>query len=443
MVNLDDIFIDINTGRNILLHGPGGTGKTYTIRQIHNEYKHYKKRIEIAAPTGKAAVELNLDASTIHSLFGITPNDAQPDLSEVEILRAIRRISKKLNVKGLNNLDMLVIDEISMVGCIIFRFMDRILREVKNSDRPFGGVQCVFSGDFKQLPPVNDKFCFLSDSWKDLDLKIINFMEPKRYDDINTFDFLLRLRDARLTDDDKEFLNQRRQAFKRLEYLDKEKHKIMPVVLFSKNIEADKVNKQQLEKISNPAFISEAVDKVEHKDESIDKFQTGADNIFQKNISSRERSVKKCLNDIMPQKLTLKEGAKIIFCRNYNKDLNLVNGMMGIIEKIGDFDGDDYIDVKIENGTIHKIRKASYEIKTRYFTCSRIQYPFKLAWALTIHKSQGATLNAAIISLKNIFAAGQAYVALSRVVNMNNIFIAKKIDFDSIKSNQDIPAEFS
>jgi len=439
MTTLDDIFMDINADRNIILHGPGGTGKTYTIREIHAEYKHYKKRIEIAAPTGKAAVELNLDANTIHSLFGISPLDTT-DISEVEILREIAKICKNPRIQStLSSMDMLIIDEISMVGYVSFRIMDGVLRNIKKNDKAFGGVQCIFSGDFKQLPPVKDKFCFHSDVWKELDLKVINFIEPKRYTDLNTFDFLLRLRDAKLTEDDMEFLNERRQAFIRKEYLDKEKFKIMPVVLFSSNAEAAKVNKKRLKELLGSTFISLAVDKVEYKDESIDKFQTGADKKFQENMIARERNVRKCLEDIMPAKLELKEGAKIIFCRNYNKDLNLVNGMMGVIVEIDD----GWIDVKIENGTVHRIQKASYLINTRYFSCSRIQYPFKLAWALTIHKSQGATLNAAIISLKNIFAPGQAYVALSRVVNMNNIFIAKKIDFSAITANRDIPSEFN
>jgi ATP-dependent exoDNAse (exonuclease V) alpha subunit len=434
----NDLLKYIAAGRNLLFHGAGGTGKTHAIRYIYHFFKR-EKDIRVAAPTGKAAVELKLDANTVNGLFSIPPIQTE-DITEIEILRLIENISKRPNTKrNLSGMELLIIDEISMVGYIMMRIIDGILKNIKNPNKPMGGVQCIFSGDFMQLPPVKDKFCFNAPCWNDLNLHLVRFEEPKRYKNAETFEFLMRLRCGKLTERDREFLNARTTAYRKKEYLDKDKHPIPPIVLFSRNHRVDNLNAKKLAELDGEEYESIAVDEVQYKSECIDMFQDGGqDRVFWSMMNEKERQVRRVLNDIMPDKIKYKKGAKIMFCRNYNKELNLVNGMLGVIEDIGD---NGAIIVRIEDNTIHEIGKTSYTIETRNFTCSRTQYPFKLAWAITIHKSQGATISSAIISLDGIFAAGQAYVALSRVVDMNNIYIVGSINFSKFISNKHLPPE--
>lgn len=406
----------IQTRNNLFLHGPGGTGKTYTIRKIHNTFKE-TRQIMVVAPTGRAAVNLELDAQTINRAFGIPP--LSEDMTDEELISLSRRCGKK---KMGMNLDLLIIDEVSMVGRQLIKLVDYILQIIMKNSQPMGGVQLIISGDFYQLPPVKDENCFDSDVWDLLNFKLIKFKESKRYDDERTFLFLKNLRKNKLTPEDMELIESRRLAYINKEYRDLH---ITPVLLYATNKDADRFNDKKLREIDSPLLTYHAIDK--------QYIKPGPDSRVYQNMIPR------ILDDLAPALVEVKIGAKVMICKNIDPENKLVNGMMGIVKDIEE----GIVTIEIEDGTEHHIPPCSFESKTKNFTCSRIQYPFRLAWAITIHKSQGGTLSSAVIKIEDIRNPGQAYVAFSRVRNIGRVYILGRIDYTKFTATSKLPKELS
>ena len=402
------IIKQIEDKKNVLFHGPGGTGKTYTIRKLCKTFKNIRN-IDVMAPTGKAAVVLELGAKTIHRTFGIKPLEQNIPIKELEQM-AIKCSKYK------PKFDLLIMDEISMVGSQLLTLVDLILKNIHNNNLPMGGVQVIFSGDFYQLPPVKDKWCFKADVWNLLDLQVIEFNIPKRYEDTYTFELLCRIRKNTLNPSDWEFLEQRKLAFENKEY---KLLSVEPVILYATNQKVDHYNQKKLKKLPEK----------EHKFTSIDKF-------LPKNKCFVSNSV---FEDLAPKIVSIKIGAKIMFTKNIDPDSCLVNGMMGVVEDING----NFVNIKIENGTNHTVSPCEFTYETKEFVYSRIQYPFKLSWAMTINKSQGSTLSAAIVQIDQIHNSGQVYVALSRVKNLSNLFINGDVVKSLIRATSDLPENLS
>lgn len=463
-------------GRNIVLHGPSGTGKTHTMNELIKiiKYDGLDNELIVAAPTGMAAILIN--GATIHSQFGIRAYSVPESLSKnlkliigdydplVEYtekdkyyysLRSfISKASSGSHFKD-QNLKYLFIDEISMTGAILLLIVDHILRKVNPSKKhlPMGGVQCIFSGDFFQLPPVKDAFCCKTKLWQDMNICHIKMEESKRYigeESSGHFDFICRLRKAKLTNEDKQLLIQRKAAY--IDGLYKSM-RIEPLVLCAVNAKIDMINKERLDEIDDTEYTFNAAD-------SVYVFSSG---LTDSQASNCHANANRALDDIMVKHLNIKVGAQVIFITNYDIGKKLVNGRMCKVESIAKIDQpeadifdliipdkrNNRIDVSARDldqyeivvsdidGQHHKIKPISRGNEAKRFTCTRKQFPFKLAWAISIHRSQGLTLDSAMIDISDVFLPGQSYVAISRVSSVENIFITK-FDMRKIYADRDM-----
>lgn len=425
-------------GRNILLHGPAGSGKTFQINKLKQfilSQDNDLSSLAIMAPTGTAS--FHIGGNTIHSEFGIgiftlTPaiishiekyddyleNPNNPELSDsVKYLAKYDEIIKNLVKKSRfnnTNLKYIFIDEISMVGVTILRIMDGILRSRHgfNKNLPFGGVQCVFSGDFYQLQPVKDNYCCFSKLWDSLNLVVVNMNNNRRFkNDDNYFSFILRIRQGLLLQSDKEFLESRFKAYENKDY----KNQIVkPLKLYSRNNDVNEINVKKLERLDSDLFVYEAKDNVIIKMKGLSK---SAHDSLQNKIRDR-------LDEISEIELRIKVGAQIIFTRNYDISLGLTNGRMAKILEIKDNKHNPIVTIQTVDGLIFEIKKMEFKLEAHNYVATRNQFPFKLGWAITTHKSQGMTLDTAIVEV-NAFCAGGSYVAISRVNNKNNLYISK------------------
>lgn len=389
-------------GRNILLHGPAGTGKTKCIRDFVRTLDDVENvNYQILAPTGTAAC--NIQGMTIQSYFQLSAVDDK--------MPRYQKIKTQINTSKYvaDNIDLLIIDEISMVGDELIEIMDQILKKFYNRSKPFGGVRCIVSGDFCQLSPVKQKWCFETKIWAKMSFYMIPFENQKRYSCDQTFEMLNRLRSGRLSQLDKKWFKERMDAYKRGD------HKLLPIQpieLYASVKEVERINDENMSRIDSPAITFEAVDE----------YPPGFAN------------ANKYLSDLANKYCTLKVGIPIIFYRNYNIQEGLTNGTSGKILDI--VEDEKKIMVELANGEIYEIYPKRYTIMGAKWKISRTQLPIMPGWAMTQAKSQGSTLTHAIVSLK-CHHAGQFYTTVSRVIDFNNVYI-KNVDYKSIKMSKEV-----
>jgi ATP-dependent DNA helicase PIF1 len=374
--------IVLNEKRNVFLSGAGGCGKSYLVQQLKKECVKLGVKMTVTSTTGISAV--NIGGSTIHSWsgIGISTNIDQ-------ICNTIVKFKKTSQWKETK---ILCIDEISMLGKQTFEVLHHVAQNVRrNFDKPFGGLQVILTGDFMQLAPVKDEFCFKSTLWESLNLHNIILKNPFRFSDMKYYEMLQRIRHGKQTVQDISLLQDRVEAYKKYQVQD-----INPTTLFSTNINVDEYNNKELLKIREKEWIFTAKDS--------DPFAT---RIF--NTSG------------IPEVITLKRGAQVMLTRNLDLEKELCNGSRGVIMHIET--GNVY--VKFNNGDIHPIAHFTFEVEDGGILRSRVQMPLKLAYALTIHKSQGSSLDCAIIDLgPKLFSSALAYVALSRVRSLDGLYIS-------------------
>ena len=375
----------LKSGQNLFLTGSAGTGKTYVLHEYISYLKSRKIIPTIVAPTGIAAS--HLQGQTIHSFFSLGIRDG---IDEYFIKKLLE---KKYLQTRFNKLKVLIIDEISMVSPNIFSSLDMILQAFKQNDKPYGGVQVVLSGDFFQLPPISKnsdgkKFAWQSPSWKELDLQTAYLQKKFRQDDDQLIFILDEIRGGKISQTTYDILNSRLQKELDIEFT--------PTKLYTHNLDVDRINNQELNKLPlephNFKYISE-----------------GAKSNIEKLFKS----------SLVQEELILKKDAVVMFIKN-NPEKFIVNGTTGVVI---DFSKDDLPIVKLSTGYIVKVE---YEDWTQENDKGKIvskisQIPLKLAWAITIHKSQGMTLDAAQIDLSKTFEVGQGYVALSRIKNIDGL----------------------
>jgi hypothetical protein len=389
----------LKTGVNVFLTGPAGSGKTHVLRQYIEYLKGLGVDLGITASTGIAATHMG--GVTIHSWSGIGIKDY---LSENDI----DEISEKQYVKSrVKDAKVLVIDEVSMLHHFRLDLVDAVLKRVKNSIEPFGGMQVVFCGDFFQLPPIRrggereSFFAYHSESWKNLGLKVCYLLEQHRQNDSEYLKVLNAIRDAKVGEETRQILKTR---------FNTHPTNFKPTKLYSHNKDVDSENNSELEKV--------------------------ASKIFEYHMESRGRgplveSLKKsCL---APEKLRLKVGAKVMFVKN-NFEEGYVNGTLGTVIKCG-FEqiqvrtiADKVIDVPKESWHIEEDGKIKAEIS---------QYPLRLAWAITVHKSQGMSLDCAEVDLSSSFEKGMGYVALSRVRTLEGLYL-KGLNDMALKVDEEV-----
>jgi len=390
----------LKTGRNVFLTGAAGSGKTYVLREYIEYLKRLDANIGITASTGIAATHMG--GITIHSWSGIGIKD---HLSKSEIKEIAE---KKHVVKKIAKTSVLIIDEISMLHHFRLDFIDKIIRTIKNSQEPFGGMQVIFCGDFFQLSPVSkfgepeSLFVYHSETWKNLGLKICYLSEQHRQNDSEFLEVLNTIRENRVSEKTKSILQTR--------FSPKSDFGLEPTKLYSHNKNVDSENELELSKLSGK--ISEY------------KMQTRG------NRNLVETLKKSCL---APEILELKEGAKVMFIKN-NFDIGYVNGTLGIVTKCGY----EQIEVKTLSGKIIKVERESWRIEEEGKAKAEItQYPLRLAWAITVHKSQGMSLDIAEVDLSKSFERGMGYVALSRVRSLEGLFL-KGLNEMALRINEEV-----
>ena len=400
-----------NTYTSFFLTGKAGSGKTTFLRRVQNEIK---KTCVVLAPTGVAAILAG--GQTIHSFFGF-PLEALPLGSVGKINQERYNIIKKV--------DTIIIDEVSMVRCDIIDAIDATLRDCLHSTAPFGGKQIVFVGDLFQLEPVlvgktekevisdyynTDKpFFFKAKVFNRMRMPSIEFKKIYRQDDEIFLSILNNIRNGMISYSELQVLNQRTNAVVPTED--------MVITLCSINKRADKINNEKLDEIDETSFT----------------FDGKIVNDFDENKVP------------VSKELTLKKGAQVMFCRN-DPQQRWANGTLGKVTQIDD----ENIYVTIDSGEEFKVEKVSWEATSYEYnrekkeivkkvTGSYTQYPLKLAWAITIHKSQGMTFNKMILDLSNgIFSDGQLYVALSRVKTLDGLYMTHPIRPSYVRGSKEI-----
>lgn len=393
-------------GKNVFLSGPGGSGKSTLIKIIHDHSLKCDKNIQFCAMTGCASLLLNCKATTIHSWAGIGIQ-LKGNVSEI----AKKCLSKFGVKKKFRSVDILVIDEISMLSLKLFEILDLMGKISRSNTLPFGGIQLIFSGDFFQLPPIGDddatrSFCFESSLWnstfnKQVELKTIFRQTDKRYVKI-----LNQVRRGRISRNSFDILSQ---------CIGKEQgtSQVKPTRLYPLKKMVDKVNTLHLDAL----------------DGDIHTFTSKA-NYLKANIKEKDVEIFKnqmtCASSI-----DLKVGAQVMCVINLdlNSDQPICNGSCGIITG---FSG-KYPVVKFTNGL--EITIATHSWLSHDESIEITQIPLILAWSISIHKSQGATLDMAEIDIgSGIFEYGQTYVALSRIKSLEGLHIIS-IDPWQIKAN--------
>jgi len=400
------------SGKNVFLTGSAGTGKTYIINKYVEYLKEREIELAIVAPTGIAASHIG--GKTIHSFFSIGIRTYIDDnylgwLLKQPFLRT-----------RLGNLKVLIMDEVSMVSPELFSSMDKILRAFKYSEKPFGGVQVILSGDFFQLPPIAKeqkeiKFVWQTDLWQDMGLKICYLEEKFRQKDDTLITILEEIRSGGVSENSMKIF---RSCYKK-----KLVNNFRATKLYTHNVDVDRINETEIDKLSGEPVIFEADTKGSKK--NIEKIFKGS---------------------LMAESVKIKKGAMVIFIKN-NYEKGYINGTLGKVVSFSREENFPIVEIFSGRKIIADQDEWLLEDDNGKIKAIVKQIPLKLAWALTVHKSQGMTLDAAEIDLSKTFEIGQGYVALSRIKSIEGLRlmglndIALKVDELVLAIDQEMKEE--
>ena len=419
------------TNRSIFLTGKAGTGKTTLLKEI---IKSTHKNCVVVAPTGIAA--LNAGGVTIHSMFqlpfgGFIPDNSAPQFSDTSKFETRATLRRHFRMSGLKksviqNMELLIIDEVSMLRADLMDAIDFMLQSVRKKNQVFGGVQVLFIGDLLQLPPVirdeewrtlrsyyKGKFFFHSHVIQQNPPLYIELSKIFRQTDEQFISVLNNLRNNQIAQSDIQILNQFVQP-----NFDLKANKGY-ITLTTHNAKADTINSQSLIDLEGKSKVYKAL--------IVGDFP---DKIYP-----------------LEEKLELKIGAQIMFIKNdLSFDKNYFNGKMGVIKSLSD--DEIWVHFPEENKTI-EVERYEWE-NIRYFVDENTKeiseevlgtfthYPIKLAWAITVHKSQGLTFDKAALDVSQVFLPGQAYVALSRLRSLNGLVLLSPLQMNGISNDQDV-----
>ena len=383
--------------QNVFLTGEAGSGKSFLIEHYMKDLN--KKKFPILASTGAAAVIIG--GRTFHSFMGLGIMEGGVDKTVQRALKDKRVVNRLRKVEGF------VLDEISMISEETFRAAEKICRLARNKDlEPWGGLRVIAVGDFAQLPPIQKrglrKWIFQSDVWHASNFRVVQLKQNMRTKNSDFLSVLNSIRIGEVNDGVSNFLNERCQD---------PGEDFEGTRLFPRRHQAEKFNSMRLDKISNPSVFFEST-------------YTGAKRFVE------------ILKKVSPLKeqIEVKESALIMLKTNDPKQ-RWVNGSTGVV--LGMNDGD--LKVELLNGRVVNIERVTLSLYSPEgeVVASVTNFPVELAYATTIHKSQGMTLDTLYVDLSNLWEPGQAYVALSRVVNPEKLFI-KSWTVSSIKADKNV-----
>jgi ATP-dependent DNA helicase PIF1 len=410
---------------NLFITGPGGTGKTRLIHHLVQHCRVEQKEVQVCAMTGCAAILLGNGAKTLHSWSGMRLGRG----TKAQIVAAIR--SNPRAVKNWKMVKVLILDEVSMLSKKLFEAIEEAARTIRRNPARFGGIQVIFTGDFFQLPPVGNaiepdtaSFCFESPIWTSV-FQIRNHVELRtifRQTDPIYKEILMEIRRGTISEANAEILKK---------YVGREKPTdCVPTKLFAVKSKADFVNKAMYDKIEEKEYSMEYIPKTTMKTytesgkeiskELLDKCSHMTSSETQFEIESL------ITNTGYAPTLHLKKGAVVMCTVNYDMDRGICNGMQGVVVDIIEYSSTRTCApvVRFING-ITITMEIHYRQSEEYPCIAVGQYPLCLAWALTIHKIQGATLKIAEMDIgKSIFEYGQTYVALSRIESLEGLYLS-------------------
>lgn len=396
----------VDSGKNVFITGKAGTGKSTLLKIIRD---NLDKNLVVLAPTGVAAV--NISGQTIHSFFGF-----RPDITFDKVIKKYRNIK---NPEDFENLDILIIDEISMVRADLLDCVNQFLKmHGRLKGKPFGGVQLVFIGDLYQLPPVvtykerdifkslyESPYFFDSNAFKETKFVLIELEKIYRQTEEDFIRILNAVRNRSIDDSLLSLLN------KNVDFQFKSDPKDGYVELVTVNAKAEEINYKRLTELKGKMYTYEGIIIGDFDDRSYPA----------------------------PHILDLKIGSQVMLTNNDNLG-RWVNGTVGRIDKIKKGDKEDEIWIKLEDGKLVDVSPNKWEMYKFSFdkinrkittetTGSFTQYPLILSWSVTIHKSQGKTFNKVIVDMgKGSFAHGQTYVALSRCTSLSGLVLRVPIE---------------
>lgn len=377
----------LKSGKNVFLTGSAGAGKTYVLNQYIQYLKDRKVNVAVTASTGIAATHMK--GVTIHSWAGIGVKET---LSKRDLMFMN---NKKYIKKPLEKVKVLIIDEISMLHRNQLELVDQVLQYFKSKNQAFGAIQVVLCGDFFQLPPVgnpgersSDKFAFMANAFVEAAFEVCYLTEQYRQDDNRLNSILNGIRSGEISAEARTLLANA-QTTKFEEGWD-------PTKLYTHNYDVDQINQQHLD-------------------------QLPGEKIFFKAKTTGDKKIVEVLKKtvLTKESLELKDGAKVMFVKN-NPESGYINGTTG---KVVGFSEIGLPIVQIASGEKITATPEKWMIEEEEGTAlaSYSQIPLRLAWAITIHKSQGMTLDSAEIDLSRTFERGQGYVALSRLKSMDRL----------------------
>ena len=385
------IFKKAQEGTSLFITGSAGVGKSYLISEIIQSFEN--RKLGVCAMTGAAAVLIN--GTTLHSFMGI-------GLGTGTIESLLLKMKKYRTLKKIKNLEVLIVDEVSMLGLALFETINELFKNIKGNRFPFGGIQLILVGDPFQLSPVKDEYCFLSPQWDSLNITTCKLNTNMRTNQNSFKELLDNLRFGICTESNYSLLHKMTKT----EF----EGDITPTRLFSMNRDSEEINSYELKRL----------------------IDTGAEKMTYPILRKNKDSQKYIDSIKLDESLELCVGAQVVVTRNINIEDGIVNGTRGVI-------------TQLTPSGIYIKRNSGVEINVCYFfhksEDSSIEFeylPIRLAWAISIHSSQGMTLDAIEIDLgKSVFACGQAYTGLSRGRNAESIKITK-LSRTAFKTNKNI-----
>ena len=383
------ILTSILDGKNAFITGFAGSGKSFLIEYIHRILKERGKTVQLTAMTGCASLLIN--GKTLHSAIGIGLGKG----SARDLFNRVRRMEGMLPF--LLRLDVLIIDEVSMLSDTLFDKIGELFKMIHAVDKPFGNLQIILVGDMSQLKPVEGDYCFYSELWDLCKIEVSVLTENMRVNNDERFDDLLK--------------SFRWGVIRDLELIEKMKQNtfegvIKPTKLFSKNKDVDAVNQYELGlllKENRESFVYKVV--------------------YPDNPLKLIESTKYSMDNKIQEFLTLCVGAQVMVTRNIDKCI--VNGTRGVVVSLTKTS----VTIQLTNGELYNVcyfhvKPDPFETNEKLLKIDFKYVPLTLSWAISIHKSQGATIDLLEVDLgDSIFACGQAYVALSRAKNSNTVRI--------------------